>query len=112
MHTPLPDSLCYLNGEYLPLDRGEGLGARPRLHLRRRRLRGRAGLRPELFRFDEHMARLGRRLAKLRIDNPHDPEQWLERCRKLIAAFAEHGGATEQLIYIQVTRGVAPGAIT
>ena len=34
-------------------------------------------------------------------------DQWLERCRKLIAAFAERGGATDQLVYIQVTRGVA-----
>ena len=61
----------------------------------------------KLFRFDEHMARLGRSLAELRIDNPHGREEWLERCRKLIAAFAEHGGATDQLVYIQVTRGVA-----
>ena len=29
------------------------------------------------------MARLGRSLAKLRIDNPLSREQWLERCRKL-----------------------------
>ena len=53
------------------------------------------------------MARLGRSLAKLRIANPHSREQWLERCRKLIAALAERGGATDQLVYIQVTRGVA-----
>ena len=35
-------------------------------------------------------------------------DQWLERCRKLIAALAERGGATDQLVYLQVTRGVAP----
>jgi D-alanine transaminase len=61
----------------------------------------------KLFRFEEHLARLGRSLAKLRIDNPHTREQWLERCRKLIAALFEHGGAADQLVYIQVTRGVA-----
>ena len=61
----------------------------------------------KLFRFDEHMARLGRSLAKLRIANPLSRDQWLERCRKLIAAFADRGGATDQLVYIQVTRGVA-----
>jgi len=60
-----------------------------------------------LFRFDEHMARLARSLAKLRIDNPLSSAQWLERCRKLIAAFTERGGVTDQLVYIQVTRGVA-----
>ena len=62
----------------------------------------------KLFRFDEHMARLARSLAKVRIANPHSRDQWLERCRKLIATFAERGGATDQLVYVQVTRGVAP----
>ena len=103
----IPHSLCYLNGEYLPLseakvsvlDRGFVFGD------------GIYEVVPvydkKLFRFDEHMARLGRSLAKLRIDNPHDREQWLERCRKLVAALAGHGGVTDQVVYIQVTRGVA-----
>ena len=107
MHIPLPHTLCYLNGEYLPLseakvsvlDRGfifgDGIYEVVPVYEQK------------LFRFDEHMARLGRSLAKLRIDNPHDLEQWLERCRKLVAALNEHGGATEQIVYIQVTRGVA-----
>ena len=107
MNTPLPHSLCYLNGEYLPLaeakvsvlDRGfvfgDGIYEVVPVYGRK------------LFRFDEHMARLGRSLAKLRIDNPHNREQWLERCRKLVAALAEHGGTTDQVVYIQVTRGVA-----
>src|SRR4051812_19073658 len=103
----IPHTLCYLNGEYLPLaeakvsvlDRGfvfgDGIYEVVPVYDRK------------LFRFDEHMARLGRSLGKIRIENPHSREQWLERCRKLIAALAEHGGATEQLVYIQVTRGVA-----
>ena len=103
----LPDSLCYLNGEYVPLpeakvsvlDRGFVFGD------------GVYEVVPvygkKLFRFDEHMARLGRSLTKLRISNPHTRDQWLERCRKLINALAERGGATDQLIYLQVTRGVA-----
>ncbi len=108
MHTPIPHTLCYLNGDYLPLseakvsvlDRGFIFGdgiyeVVPVYDLK-------------LFRFDEHMARLGRSLSKLRIDNPHDREQWLERCRKLVVALHDHGGATEQILYIQVTRGVAP----
>ena len=105
--TTLPDTLCYLNGEYGPLaeakvsvlDRGfifgDGIYEVVPVH---------AG---KLFRFDEHLARLARSLAKLRIDNPHRRDEWLERCRKLVAALFEHGGATEQLVYIQVTRGVA-----
>ncbi len=108
MHNPLPHTLCYLNGEYLPLDEakvsvldrgfvfGDGLYEAIPVYGRK------------LFRFDEHLARLGRSCAKVRIANPHNREQWLERCRKLIAALHEHGGATDQLLYIQVTRGVAP----
>ena len=65
---------CYLNGEYTRAARGQGLRAGPRLHLRRRRLRGGAGRTAQrLFRFDEHMARLERGLAKLRIANPLRP---------------------------------------
>lgn len=106
--TPLPDSLCYLNGEYQPLNEarvsvldrgfifGDGVYEVVPVYDKR------------LFRFDEHMARLGRSLSKLRIDNPLTSAEWLERCRRLVAAFAERGGATEQLVYIQVTRGVAP----
>ena len=57
----------------------------------------------KLFRFAEHLARLERNLGKLRIPNPHTTEAWMERCRKLIAAHASE----DQMIYIQVTRGVA-----
>ena len=104
----IPDTLCYLNGEYSSLrdakvsvlDRGFIFGD------------GIYEVVPayggKLFRFDEHMARLDRSLAKLRIANPHTREQWLERCRTLIAALSAQGGATDQLVYIQITRGVAP----
>ena len=107
MAPNLPDTLCYLNGAYGPLsetkvsvlDRGFifGDGVYEVLPVYERKV----------FRFDEHMARLGRSLAKLRIENPHRREEWLERCRKLVAALAERSGVVQQLIYIQVTRGVA-----
>ena len=61
-----------------------------------------------LFRFHEHMARMERSLAKLRLANPHTREQWLERCRKLVAALAESERIDDLAVYIQVTRGVAP----
>jgi D-alanine transaminase len=102
------DQLCFLNGEYLPLnqakvsvlDRGFifGDGVYDVAPVYRRRL----------FRFDEHIARLNRSLGKLRIPQPATREQWLERCRRLVAALAEKTGAEDQVIYIQVTRGVAP----
>jgi D-alanine transaminase len=102
------DRLSYLNGAYKPLsqaqvsvlDRGFLFGD------------GIYEVAPvygcKLFRFDDHMARLSRSLAKIRIVNPHSSEQWLERCRKLVAALAETEGAEDQVVYLQVTRGVAP----
>jgi D-alanine transaminase len=102
------DRLCYLNGAYKPLaqaqvsvlDRGflfgDGIYEVVPVYARR------------LFRFDEHMARLDRSLAKIRIANPLSRDAWLERCRKLAAALAETEGVEDQVVYIQVTRGVAP----
>jgi len=103
----IPDSLCYLNGEFgslrdakvSVLDRGflfgDGVyevvpcyGARP-------------------FRFEDHMARLARSLAKLRIANPLAPAQWLDHTLQLAGALMAQSGAPDQLIYLQVTRGVA-----
>jgi D-alanine transaminase len=99
----LPDTLCHLNGQTLPLrdakvsvlDRGFifGDGVYEVLPVYGRRL----------FRFDEHMARLQRSLTKLRIANPHTREGWLALVRELVAAQPAH----DQLVYIQVTRGVA-----
>lgn len=105
--TELPDTLCYLNGDYgllrdakvSVLDRGfifgDGIYEVVPAY---------AG---KLFRFDAHVARLGRSLAKLRMPNPHTRDEWLARCRRLIADLAERSGAADQLVYIQVTRGVA-----
>ena len=100
----LPDSLCYLNGDYLPLnqakvsvmDRGFlfGDGAYESIPVYQRRL----------FRFDDHLARLERSLGKLEIEADLDPEAWLERIRKVVEAHP----SGDQLVYLQVTRGVAP----
>jgi D-alanine transaminase len=101
--TALPDSLCYLDGEFLPLNRARvsvmdrgflfGDGAYESIPVYGRRL----------FRFDDHMARFERSLAKLGIAADLDRETWLARLRRVIAAFA----AEDQLVYLQVTRGVA-----
>ena len=85
----LPDTLCYLNGEYTPLcnakvsvlDRGFMFGD------------GVYEVIPayggKLFRFDEHLARLSRSLGKVRIANPRTRDEWLECCRTLVAAFID-----------------------
>ena len=100
----MTDNLCFLNGEFMPLsearipvlDRGFIFGD------------GIYDVAPvygkKLFRFDEHLARLNRSLGKIRIPQPATREVWLERCRHLVAARPE----PDQVIYIQVTRGVAP----
>jgi D-alanine transaminase len=105
--TALPDTLCFLNGDYLRLcdakvsvlDRGFifGDGVYEVIPVYGRRL----------FRFDGHMGRLERSLAKVRIAPPATREQWLERARALVAALHEKTGAEDQLVYLQVTRGVA-----
>lgn len=65
----------------------------------------------KLFRFDQHMARLERSLTELRMVNPLSTSQWTDVILKLVSSYAESVGARsdsiDQLIYIQITRGVA-----
>ena len=107
----LPDTPCYLNGEITALkdakisvmDRGfifgDGVyevvpvyGGKP-------------------FRFAQHMARMDRSLAELRIANPMSHAQWHELVLKLVDGYAlsQHTSheKIDQLVYIQITRGVA-----
>ena len=106
--TTLPDTLCYLNGDYTPLkdakisvlDRGFIFGD------------GVYEVVPayagKLFRFEHHMARLGRNLAELRIANPMAKAEWQAIALKLMADYAGPGQQPgDQIIYIQVSRGVA-----
>jgi D-alanine transaminase len=99
------DSICYLNGEFLPLaeakisvlDRGfifgDGVYEVVPVYARR------------LFRFPEHHARLVRSLGKIGMSDPlGDAEGWLALCRELVARFA---AADDQMVYLQITRGVA-----
>jgi D-alanine transaminase len=105
-------TLCYLNGDYTALqdakinvlDRGFIFGD------------GVYEVVPvyggKLFRFAEHMARLDRSLAEMRIANPMNHAGWRQVCTQLIESFAASAGAADpnndQLVYIQITRGVAP----
>ena len=85
--SELPALPCYLNGEYtrLPdarisvMDRGfifgDGIYEVVPVYGGR------------LFCFDQHMARLERSLAEVRIRNPHTPEQWRQITSRLIADF-------------------------
>ena len=111
MTDTIPELPCYLNGEFSTLgqakvsvlDRGFIFGdgvyevvpayaGRP-------------------FRFEEHMVRLDRSLGEMRIRNPLDRAGWRKLVDQLVAAYAKHVGRqpqdTNQLVYLQVTRGVA-----
>jgi D-alanine transaminase len=100
---PLP--LCYLDGEYLllaearvsPLDRAflfadavyevvPVYGGRP-------------------FRLREHLDRLARSLAAIRMAPPLAHAAWGEVCRELVA----RNGGGDQYLYLQVTRGAEYG---
>jgi D-alanine transaminase len=110
MHT-LPPLPCYLNGEFTELpnakisvmDRGfifgDGVYEVVPVYAGR------------LFRFEQHMARLERSLSELRVSNPLTHARWAEVAQNLIASYAKSAGVavdqTDQLIYIQITRGVA-----
>jgi D-alanine transaminase len=121
--TKLPPLPCYLNGEFtrLPdakisvMDRGfifgDGVYEVVPVY---------AG---QPFRFEQHMARLERSLAELRIAPPLSRLAWREILTKLIASYDEAakpggelgstlpmqaaGALQDQLAYIQITRGVA-----
>jgi D-alanine transaminase len=107
----LPSLPCYLNGDYTTLpnakisvmDRGfifgDGVyevvpvyGGKP-------------------FRLAQHLARLDRSLAELRIPNPMTAAGWAEVAARLLNDYAQSTGqpigSLDQLVYIQVTRGVA-----
>jgi D-alanine transaminase len=94
-----------LNGAYLPL---EDARVSP---LDRAFLFGDAvyevipvyGERP--FRLREHLDRLTRSLAGIRMDPPLTHEEWYEVCRELIV----RNGGGDQYLYVEVTRGAEFG---
>ena len=111
MNDTLPATHCYLNGAYTPLNEakvsvmdrgfifGDGIYEVVPVY------------RGKPFRFAHHMARLGRSLKELRIPNPLSNDQWRTVVDELLARYASSSGvATDQgnqLIYLQITRGVA-----
>ena len=108
----LPNTPCHLNGLTLPLneakisvlDRGFIFGdgiyeVAPVYH-------------GQLFRFEQHMARMARSLNELRIPNPHTEPAWRALIHDLLQQHAQSLGQSvsnlNQIVYIQITRGVAP----
>ncbi|MEC5215323.1 D-alanine transaminase [Actimicrobium sp. GrIS 1.19] len=102
----MSDPLVYLNGAISPLseakvsvlDRGfifgDGIYEVIPIYARK------------AFRADQHMARLFRSLAAIGIANPHSKAEWLALIQQVADAFADD----DQMVYVQVTRGVAKRA--
>lgn len=94
-------SVCYLDGRYLPLDEARvspmdrgflfGDGAYEVIPVYSR----------NPFRLDEHIARLGRTLAAIRLPDPHAAAEWADIIRGVI----ERNPWEDQSVYLQVTRG-------
>lgn len=94
-------TLCYLNGEFLPLDAarvspmdrgflfGDGVYEVIPVYSRRP------------FRRDEHLGRLQRSLDAIRLANPLDLTDW----RVLVDRLVAEAEWEDQSVYLQVTRG-------
>lgn len=100
----MSSSICYLNGEYLPLqqasipvlDRGFIFGD------------GIYEVIPvfsgNIFRLEQHLHRLDTNLDAIRIQQPLVMQQWQDVIQQLIEKNPSTG---DQSIYLQITRGVA-----
>jgi len=110
--NPIPNTPCHLNGLTLPLNEakvsvldrgfifGDGIYEVAPVY------------RGQLFRFEQHMARMARSLNELRIPNPHSESVWRALIQDLLQQHAQSlgksGNELNQIVYIQITRGVAP----
>lgn len=100
------DPLVYLNGEITPLseakisvlDRGFifGDGVYEVIPV----------YQGKMFRDAQHLARLFRNLDAIKIVNPYTKQQWYQ----LITTIIDHCDDDDQMVYLQVTRGVAKRA--
>lgn len=107
----LPALPCYLNGNYTTLDKaqvsvldrgfifGDGIYEVIPIY------------RGQPFRLKQHLARLTRSLAEVRIPAPLSDKEWADVAQTLIEHYAAQADAQalqmDQLIYIQISRGVA-----
>lgn len=95
------NEIVYLNGQYLPLadakisvmDRGFLFGDGVY-----EVIPAYAG---QLFRLDDHLERLDNSLSAIRLQNPHNREQW----RTILTGLLKKN--LDQSVYLQITRGAA-----
>lgn len=102
----MPEQVVYLNGQFVPLaeatvpvlDRGFifGDGIYDVIPVYQR----------NLFQAAQHLARLTRSLSAVGIESIYTNDQWLSIIRRLIDEY----DSADQMVYVQVTRGVAKRA--
>jgi D-alanine transaminase len=103
MADPLP--ICYLNGEYLPLNEARvspldrGFLFADSVYEVLPAFAGR------MFRFQEHFDRLARSLNEIKLPSPYTHREWLVVLDELI----RRNGGTDMYLYVQVTRGMEYG---
>ena len=103
MADPLP--ICYLNGEYLPLNEARispldrGFLFADSVYEVLPAFAGR------MFRFQEHFDRLARSLSEVQLPSPHTHREWLVLLEELI----RRNAGVDMYLYVQVTRGVEYG---
>jgi len=95
-------SICYLNGEFLPLDEARispmdrgflfGDGAYEVIPVYSRRP----------FRLHEHIERLAHTLEAIRLPDPHHAGRW----SAIVSEIVERNPWQDQSVYLQVSRGV------
>ena len=96
--------IVYLNGDFLPIERAQisvmdrgfvfGDGVYEVIPVYGGRL----------FRLEQHLQRLARSLAEIRLLNPLSGDEWRRCLQDLVA----RNGDGDQSVYVQITRGVAP----
>ena len=102
---PGPMSICYLNGEYLPLAQARispldrGFLFADSVYEVLPVFGGR------MFRCGDHFDRLARSLAEIKLAAPHNHEQWMPILEELI----DRNGGGNMYLYLQVTRGAEFG---
>jgi D-alanine transaminase len=105
MHMSGPMPICYLNGTYLPLEQARispldrGFLFADSVYEVLPAYGGR------MFRCADHLDRLARSLAEIRMMSPHSHTQWLQILEELI----ERNGGGSMYVYLQVTRGAELG---
>ncbi len=100
----MPQAIAYLNGRFLPIDEA-------RVPIEDRGYQFADGVyevilvqRGKPFRLHDHLKRLQRSASEVRIPLPES----LETLEQIVLEGIRRAGYESQLVYIQVTRGVAP----